>query len=93
MFYNIPYEKLAHVRFEDIKTYSFVEREAKLLQYVQDRSLVDADKAEMEFTIYEKDVVERHIRIPRLRNLYERKLEDLRAFQKGKDPWKKREYR
>lgn len=93
MFYNIPYEKLAHVRFEDIKTHSFVEREAKLLQYVQDRSLVDADKAEMEFTIYEKDVVERHIRIPRLRNLYERKLENLRAFKKGKDLWKKREYR
>ena len=47
----------------------------------------------MEFTIYEKDVVERHMRIPRLRELYEKKRNNLRAFQNGKDIWKNREYR
>ena len=88
MFYNIPYEKLSDIRIDDIKTHSFVERESKLLQYVQDRSIVDIDKAEMEFTIYEKDVVERHMRIPRLRELYEKKRNNLRAFQNGKDIWK-----
>ena len=93
MFYNIPYEKLSDIRIDDIKTHSFVERESKLLQYVQDRSIVDIDKAEMEFTIYEKDVVERHMRIPRLRELYEKKRNNLRAFQNGKDIWKNREYR
>lgn len=93
MFYNIPYEKLSHVKIDDIKTHSFVEREAKLLQYVRNRSLVDVEKAEMDFEIYEKDVVERHIRIPGLKNLYERKRSNLKAFQKGKDIWKKREYR
>lgn len=93
MFYNIPYEKLSHVRIDDIKTHSFVEREAKLLQYVQNRSIVDIDKAEMEFTIYEKDVVERHMRIPALRELYERKRNNLRVFQNGKDIWKNCEYR
>lgn len=92
MFYNIPYEKLSQVRIDDIKTHSFIEREVKLLQYVCDRSMVDVDKAEMDFEIYEKDVVERHIRIPKLRDLYERKRENLRAFQNGKDIWKNRKY-
>ena len=46
----------------------------------------------MDFDIYEKDVVECHIRIPKLRDLYERKCDNLRAFQNGKDIWKNREY-
>ena len=90
MFYNIPYEKLSQVRLDDIRTHSFIEKEIKLLQYVRNRSLVDIDKTEMDFSIYEKDVLERHIRIPKLKELYERKLEKLRAFQKGKDIWKNR---
>ena len=90
MFYNIPYEKLSQVRLDDIRTHSFIDKEIKLLQYVRNRSLVDIDKAEMDFSIYEKDVLERHIRIPKLKELYERKLEKLRAFQKGKDIWKNR---
>ena len=36
----------------------------------------------------EKDVIENHIRIPQLRNLYEKKREKLRDFQMGKDIWK-----
>lgn len=93
MFYNIPYENLLHTRIDDIKTHSFVEREAKLLQYVKNRSIVDICKTDMDFSIYEKDVVERHIRIPKLKELYERKRENLYAFQKGKDIWKNRDYR
>lgn len=93
MFYNIPYEKMSHIRLDDIKTHSFVEKESKLLQYVHNRSLVDVDKAEMDFSIYEMDVIERHIRIPRLEELYERKRESLRAFQNGKDVWKRRDYK
>lgn len=92
MFYNIPFENLSHVRVDDIRTHSFIERESKLLQYVRNRSLVDVDKAEMDFSIYELDVVERQMRIPKLKELYEKKLENLRAFQKGKDLWKNREY-
>lgn len=92
MFYNMPYEQLLQVRFNEIKTHSFIEREAKLLQYVRNRSLVDVDKAEMDFSIYEKDVVERHIRISTLKDLYKRKCETLRAFQSGKDVWKRNVY-
>lgn len=90
MFYNIPYEALSQVRLNDIKTHSFVESERKLLQYVQDRSLVDIDKAAMDFSVYEMEVVERRLRIPKLRELYEKKCESLRAFQRGKDLWKNR---
>ena len=60
---------------------------------MRNRSLVDIDKADMDFAIYEKDVVERHIRIPMLKELYERKREKLRIFQNGKDIWKNANYR
>lgn len=92
MFYNIPYEKMSQIRVDSIKTHSFVEREARLLQYVKNRDLVDIDKAEMNFDIYKKDVIERHIRIPKLKELYERKRESLRKFQNGKDIWKNKDY-
>ena len=93
MFYNVPYENLNQVRLDDIRTHSFIEKEVKLLQYVRNRTLVDIDKAEMDFEIYKKDVVERHIRIPVLKELYERKREKLRIFQNGKDIWKNSNYR
>ena len=70
-----------------------IEKEVKLLQYVKNRSLVDVSKAEMDFSIYEKDMVERHIRIPKLEDLYDRKREKLCAFQSGRDIWKSRNYR
>lgn len=88
MFYNIPYQQLNSIKINEIKTHSFIEKESKLLQYVQNRDIIDLDKAEMNFSLYEKDVLENHIRIPQLRNLYEKKREKLRAFQKGKDIWK-----
>lgn len=69
MFYNIPYENLSKIRLEEIKTHSFIEKEIRLLQYVRDRSLIDLDKAIMDFSIYEKDIVERHIRIPKLKEI------------------------
>lgn len=92
MFYNIPFEMLSYVKIDDIKTHSFIERESKLLQYVRNRSLVDLNKAEMDFSIYEKDVLERQIRIPKLKELYKKKCENLHAFQMGKDLWKNRGY-
>lgn len=88
MFYDIPYEGLKKVKLEDIKTHSFIERECRLLQYVKNRDIVDLDKTEMDFSIYEKDIVERHIRIPLLKELFEKKRMNLRAFQNGKDIWK-----
>lgn len=35
----------------------------------------------MDFSLYKKDLIERHMRIPRLQALYEKKLTKLRAFQ------------
>ena len=92
MFYNVTYENLSKINLHEIKTHSFIEKECKLLQYVRDRSLVDIDKAEMNFAIYEKDIIERHIRIPKLKELYEKKMVSLRAFQNGKDIWKDSRY-
>ena len=64
MFYNVPYEGLKKVRITELKTHSFIEREIKLLQYVMDRSLVDLEKIEMDFSIYEQDIYEQRVRIP-----------------------------
>lgn len=88
MFYNIPYDQLDMVKLDEIKTHSFIAREIKLLSYVNDRSLLDIDSVEMDFSIYENDIVERHIRIPKLKEMYEKKLMKLKAFQKGRDIWK-----
>ena len=44
---------------------------------------MDPDKAEMDFSIYYKDISERHCRIPELEKLYNRKLESLRILQSG----------
>ena len=89
MFYNIPYENLSSIRLSGIRTHSFIEKEVRLLQYVRDRSIVSLDKAEMDFSIYEKDVAEWHIRIPLLEELYNKKMQSLAAFQEGNDIWKR----
>lgn len=88
MFYNIPYDELSHIRLNEIKTHSFIAPEVRLLQYVRNRNLVDIDKAVMDFSLYEQDVTERHIRIPKIKELYEKKLDKLAAFQRGVDIWK-----
>ena len=90
MFYNVPFEQLDSVRISDIKTHSFIKREIKLLSYVQDRNLVDIEKAVLDFDIYDMDLLERSIRIPKLKELYKKKLDNLYLFQKGKDLWKDR---
>ena len=46
----------------------------------------------MDFKIYEKDLYERRIRIPKLKKLYEKKIARLQSFQRGKDIWKNNRY-
>lgn len=88
MFYNIPFEQLERVRIDEIETHSFIKKEVKLLSYVKNRDSVNLDKCNMDFSIYEKDIIERHIRIPKLKELYEKKMMRLKSFQSGKDIWK-----
>lgn len=90
MFYNVPYDLLDKVKFDEIKTHSFIAKESKLLSYVNNRNAVDINKAVMDFDIYTKDVFERQVRADKLKHLYERKLRNLEAFQNGKDLWKSR---
>lgn len=93
MFYNVSYEQLLNYNIGDIKTHSFVEKEVSLLRYVHNRSLVNVDNAFMDFSIYEKDVHERHIRIPLIQKLYEKKIAELRQFQNGRNLWKNDRYK
>lgn len=90
MFFNIPLTELPLLHLDQILTHSFIAKEPRLLQYVHNRHLLDLDKARMDFSVFEQDVVERHSRIPLLKELYQRKLDSLSAFQSGHDIWKKR---
>ena len=89
MFYNVPAEQLDWIHLNQIETHSFIKSELKMLQYVHDPMLVDLDRAEMDFSIYREDVAERHSRIPKLRDLYQRKMQTLHAFQEGQAVWKR----
>lgn len=88
MFYNISFDALDNVRVGDLKTHSFIEKEVKLLSYVRNRELLDISKTDVDFGIYEQDIYERRIRVPKLKELYERKRRMLESFQNGKDIWK-----
>ena len=73
MFYKSTIEDLSKMRIDKVITCSFVERESRLLRYVQDRSVVDVDKADLSFDVFYLDTAERHGRIPILRDLYHKK--------------------
>ncbi|MBQ9388394.1 MAG: hypothetical protein IJU01_07080 [Lachnospiraceae bacterium] len=90
MFFNASFETLKHADIKSIKTHSFVEREVRLLRYVANRNLVDPDKSEMDFSIYEKDIPERRGRIPYLKKIYDKKLRLLTEFIGGQDIWKEK---
>jgi len=92
MFFDVPYDALCFEILENISVNSFLKKEAKLLSYVHDRSLVSIDLAELDFSIFEKDISERRNRVPKLKALYERKLELLHEFQQGKDIWRNKRY-
>lgn len=90
MFYNLTYEELQNVHLDKIKTHSFIELERRLLQYVHNREILDLNKLNSDFSIYDEDIYERHARIPKLKELFERKVDALAAFQSGKDIWKEK---
>ena len=89
MFYNIPFEQLDLIHIDDIETHSFIKKEIRLLSYVKNRKMIDIDNTEMDFSIYKKDLFERHIRIPKLEELYNKKRMKLKSFQEGKNIWMK----
>ena len=88
MFYNIPFEKLETIHLNKIVTHSFVKKEVNLLAYVQDRNVLNPDLIEPDFSLYENDIIERKMRIPLLKDLFEQKMMKLKAFQSGRNIWK-----
>lgn len=92
LFYNESLDELMGTP-RPLKTHSFVQDEKKLLKYVTDRSLLDLTKLSgIDFSIYERDISERHSRIPFIKQRFEQKAKDLEAFQKGKNIWKSDRY-
>ena len=85
LFYNTPYEKLSLYKTGRDQD-SFVCRAGKTgcFNMYGDRLLVDIDKAEMDFSIYEMDVVERQIRIPLFKKAVLQENRKLKIFPKRK---------
>ncbi len=84
MFYNISIRASGSIRIDEIKdTFFLFLKKYGFLSYVKDRNIVNI------VWILKKDLIERHMRIPRLQALYEKKLTKLRAFQMVKT-WKNR---
>ena len=89
MFYDVNLDNLKRIKLENIETHSFIKSEIKLLKYVKNRNALNLSKTDVDFSIYEKDISERHIRISYLKQLYNQKLLLLSRFQKGEDIWKR----
>ena len=88
MFYNLSLDNLKKVKVENIETHSFIKKEMSLLKYVKNRNILDLSKTDVDFSIYEKDILENHIKIDYIKQLYNQKQLLLAKFQKGQDIWK-----
>lgn len=87
MFYNVNLENLKKFNIYKIETYSFIKKELALLKYVKNRNALDLSKLDLDFSIYEKDISERHSRIPYLIDLFKQKQLLLSNFQNGENIW------
>ena len=85
MFYNIPLQQLGNIKPDEIKTHSFIEKETRLLKYVNNKNIFDLAKLNPDFSVYDMDIVENQQRIPLLRELFEKKMERIELFQRGRE--------
>lgn len=89
MYYKNTIDDINKIELGKEKTHSFVSsQESKLLQYVENKDILDLNKIDMDFSIYEKDIIENHIKIPLLKENFEKKMIMLSSFQQGRDIWK-----
>lgn len=87
MFYNVPTNELNNVKLGQDKTHSFItSKENRLLKYVRNKEIINIDKINTDFSIYEKDIYD-DLRISLLKEKFERKIDLLLSFQKGNNIW------
>lgn len=87
MFYKTPTDQLENSRLGNDKVHSFItSKEVKLLQYVKDRNVINLSDLDIDFSIYQKDVDK--TRGSKLEELFNKKLQSIKAFQQGKDIWR-----
>ena len=93
MFFRIPTEGLFYAKPGQDKITSFItSKEVNMLKYVKNRKALNLDKVFTDFSVYEKDIEERRVRIEPMKRLFYRKMEMINEFQKGKDIWKNVKY-
>ena len=87
MFYKTPTDQLENSRLGKDKVHSFITlKEVNLLQYVKDRNVINLNDLDIDFSIYQKDVDKS--RGAKLEELFDKKLQSMKAFQQGKDIWR-----
>ncbi len=88
MFFRTPTDQLYKIHLGQEKVHSFItSKEVNLLKYVKDRTVLNMNKVDLDFSVYQKDVEDMRARGQILREMYERKALILQAFQLGKNVW------
>lgn len=86
MYYSVPTNKLHTVKPGFDKTHSFLtSQENRLLKYVKDRNIININKLNIDFSIYEKDTDVN--RKNKLEELFFKKIDIIKGFQQGRDIW------
>lgn len=83
MFYNYTLDELKKVEFNKIKINSFFNTEKKMLNHVKNFHIINFDKINPDFSIYDEDIIEEKERYKLIKELFYRKLEKLKNFKKN----------
>lgn len=87
MFFRVNTSKMYLINPYKIEITSFAKKEVKMLKLVKDRMALDLDKCDLDFSIYSKIGQLEENRINELKRLFDMKLDILKDFQKGINPW------
>lgn len=82
MFYDKSFEDLTHIDLNHIKTNSFYNLESKMLKWVTNFDVIQTDRIQPDFSIYQNDTKENQIRYSLIEKYFYRKLETIKDLQR-----------
>ena len=85
MFYNLSLQELEKINLSNVKINSFFNTEKKMLNHVKNPHIIDLNHICPDFSIYRKDIAEEQKRYGIIEQLFYKKLETLKEFQKRKN--------
>lgn len=88
MGYKMSIDEINELDIYNIRVSSIENREIKMLKHVKNRNIIDLNKIDPDFSIYDNDIKENKPRKQLYIDLFNRKKELLMSFQKGSNIWK-----